>query len=67
MPFLSSKLPNPIRVISTIREQHRLWKQGAEKNPTQPIVVRFAGRECEVDRQAIGVHHRVNLARQAPS
>jgi hypothetical protein len=56
-----------IRVVSTIREQHRLRKQGAEENRTQPIVVRFAGREREMDRQAIGVHHRVKLARQAPS
>jgi hypothetical protein len=39
-----------------------LWKQGAEENRTQPIVVRLAGREREMDRQAIGVHHRVNLA-----
>jgi hypothetical protein len=35
---------------STIREQHRLRKQGAEKSRTQPIVVRFAGREREMDR-----------------
>jgi hypothetical protein len=39
----------------------------AKENRTQPIVVRFTGREGEMDRQAIGVLHRVNLARQAPS
>jgi hypothetical protein len=61
------KLPDPIRVVSTIREQHRLWKEGAEENRTQPIVVRLTRREREMDRQAIGVHHRVNLAGQAPS
>src|SRR5258708_17312062 len=66
-PFLSGKLPDPIRVVPTVREQHRLRKQGAEESRTQPIVMRFAGREREMDRQAIGVHHRVNLARQAPS
>jgi hypothetical protein len=44
-----------------------LWKQGAEENRTQPIVVRLIWRDSEMDRQAIGVHHRVNLARQAPS
>jgi hypothetical protein len=27
----------------------------------------LAGRESEMDRQAIGVHDRVNLAGQAPS
>jgi hypothetical protein len=27
------------------------------------IVMRFTRRESEMDRQAIGVHHRVNLAR----
>jgi hypothetical protein len=43
-----------------------LWKQGAEENRTQPIVVRLTGREGEMDRQAIGVHDRVNLAGQAP-
>jgi hypothetical protein len=65
-PFLSGKLPDPIRVICTIREQHRLWKQGVEKNRTRPIVVRFARREREMDWQAIGVHRRVNLARWPP-
>src|SRR5271167_5111269 len=29
--------------------------------------MRFTRRKSEMDRQAIGVHHRVNLARQAPS
>src|ERR1700732_2023437 len=37
--LLSGKLPDPLRVVSTIREQHRLWKQGAEENRTQPIVI----------------------------
>src|SRR5665811_595966 len=32
-------------------------------NRTQPIVVRLTGRESEMDREAIGVHDRVNLAR----
>jgi methyltransferase family protein len=62
-PYLSDKLPDPIRIVSTICEQHRLRKQGAEKSRTQPIVVRFAGREREMDRQALAVHYRVNLAR----
>jgi hypothetical protein len=44
-----------------------LWKQGAEENRTQPIVMRLTGRESEMERQAIGVRHRVNLAGQAPS
>jgi hypothetical protein len=65
--LLTGKLPDPIRVVSTICEQHRLWKQGAEENRTQPIVVRVTGREGQTDRQAVGVHHRVNLARQASS
>jgi hypothetical protein len=39
-----------------------LRKQGAEKNRTQPIIVRLTGRESEMDRQAVGVHDRVNLA-----
>jgi predicted phosphate transport protein (TIGR00153 family) len=65
--LLTGELPDPIRVVSTIREQHRLWKQDAEENRTQPVIMRFTGREGEMDRQAIGVHHRVNLAGQAPS
>jgi hypothetical protein len=52
--LLSGKLPDPVRVVSTIREQHRLWKQGAEENRTQPTIVRFTGREGEMDRHAIG-------------
>ena len=59
--------PDPVRVVSTIREQHCLWEQRAEQNRTQPIVVRFTGREGEMDWQAVGVHDRVNLAREAPS
>lgn len=46
--------------VSTIREQDRWWEQRAEENRTQPIVVRFTGRESEMD------HDRVNLARQVP-
>jgi hypothetical protein len=65
--LLAGELPDPIRVVSTICEQHRLRKQGAEKNRTQPIVVRLTGRQSEMDRQAIAVHDRVNLTRQAPS
>ena len=49
------------------QEQHRLRKQCAEQNRTQPVVMRLTGREGEIDRQAIGVHHRVNLAGQATS
>ena len=29
--------------------------------------MRFTRRKSEMDQQAIGVYHRVNLARQAPS
>jgi hypothetical protein len=29
--------------------------------------MRFTGREREMDRQAIGIHHRVNLAGEASS
>jgi hypothetical protein len=48
--LLSGKLPDPVRVVSTIREQHCLWEQRAEQNRTQPIVMRFTGREGEMDR-----------------
>jgi hypothetical protein len=37
------------------------------RNRTQPIVVCLTGREGEMDRQAVAVHDRVNLGRQAPS
>ncbi len=50
-----------------IREQHRLWEQSAEENRARPIVMRFAGREGEMDWQTVGVHDRMNLAREAPS
>jgi hypothetical protein len=39
----------------------------AKENRTKPIVMGLAGRKGEMDRQAIGVHDRVNLAGQAPS
>lgn len=49
--WLAGKLPDPVRVASTIYEQHRLWKQGAEENRTQPIALqhfgwKFAERSC---------------------
>jgi hypothetical protein len=44
-----------------------LWQQGVREKRTKSIVMRFTGREGEMDRQAIGVHDRVNLARQACS
>ncbi len=44
-----------------------MWKQGIEENRIQPNVVRLTGSESEVDRLAIGVHDRVNFARQAAS
>jgi hypothetical protein len=50
--LLAGKFPDPIRVVFTISEQHRLWKQGAKENRTQPIVVRLTWRESEMDRQA---------------
>jgi len=65
--LLAGKLPDPVRVVSTIREQHRLWEQSAEENRTQPIVVCLTGRQREMDWQAAGVHDRMNLAREAPS
>jgi hypothetical protein len=65
--LLAGKLPDPVGVVSAIREQHRLGKQAAEESRTQPVVMRLARREGEMHRQAIGVHHRVNLAGQAPS
>src|SRR5947209_5148602 len=36
-PLLAGKLPDPVSIVSAIREQHRLWKQGAEENRTQAI------------------------------
>jgi hypothetical protein len=54
-------------MVSAICEQHHLWKQCAEKNRTQPIVVRLTRREGEMYRQAIGIDHRMKLACQASS
>ena len=65
--MLADKLPDPVSVVSTIREQHRLWQQRAEETRAQPIVVCLTGREGKTDWQAVGVHDRVNLARKAPS
>ena len=63
--LLASKLPDPVGVVPVIREQHRLWKQGAEENRAQPVVVGLTGREGEMDLQAIGVHDHMDLACQA--
>ena len=65
--FSAGKLPDPVQVVPAIREQHCLWEQCAEENRTQPIVVRLAWCEGEMNRKPSGVHHRVNLARQPSS
>jgi hypothetical protein len=65
--LLASLLPDPVGVIATIREQHRMGKQGAEEDRTQPVVVRLTGSESEMDRQTIAVHDRVHLAAQTSS
>ena len=64
--LLAGKLPDPVSVVSTIREQHRSWEQGAEKNGTQPIVMRLTRREGEMERETIGVNDRMNLAVRLP-
>lgn len=48
--LLAGKLPDPVCVVSAIREQHRLWRQCAKKKRTQPIIMRLTGREAEIDR-----------------
>lgn len=63
-PLLAGKLPDPVRVVAAIREQHRLRRQSAEEHRTQPVIMRLTRRESEMDRQAVGVHHRVHLAGQ---
>jgi hypothetical protein len=55
----------PRLLVSAIREQI-VWGSKSQ-NRTQPVVMRLTGREGKMDRQAIGVHHGVNLAGQAPS
>ena len=37
--LLAGKLPNPVGVIATIREQHRLRKQRAEENRALPVIM----------------------------
>jgi len=37
------------------------------KPDCEPIVVRFTSRQCEPDRQAVGIDHRMNLAGQPAS
>src|SRR5271167_1270114 len=46
-PLLAGKLPDPVCVVSAVREQHRLWKHCSEKNRAKPVVVRLTGGEGE--------------------
>jgi hypothetical protein len=64
--LLAGKLPDPIRVVSTIREYIVCGSNAAEEYRTQPIVVCLTRREGEMNWQAVGVHDRVNLARIMP-
>jgi hypothetical protein len=65
--LLTGKCPDPVRIISAIRQQHCVWAQFAQENRAKLIVVRLTGRETELHRQAIGVHDGMNLCRQATS
>ncbi len=59
---LADKCFDPIGVIAAISQQHRPRFQTGQEFGDKSVVVRFARREGEPDRQAIGVDHRMNLA-----
>ena len=65
--LLTRELPDPVGVISAICEQRRSGLQFRQENRAEAIVVCLAGREAKAHRQTIGVHDRVNLARQSAS
>jgi hypothetical protein len=39
--------------------------QARQEFAGKPVVMRLAGRQCEPDRQAIGIDQRMNLAGQS--
>ena len=65
--LLAGECPNPVRVISSICQQHGSWLQSGQEHRTEPIVMRLTGREAELHRQTIGVHDGVNLAGKSAS
>jgi hypothetical protein len=57
-------LPDSVGIIAAIRHQHCLWAQFAQENRAKLIVMRLAGREANLYRQAIGIHDGMNFGRQ---
>jgi hypothetical protein len=65
--LLGRKAPDPVRIITTIGQQHRFRLQSRQEFASKSVVVRLAGRQREPHRQAIGIHQCMNLAGQSTS
>jgi hypothetical protein len=65
--LLGGECSNPIRIISSVGQQHCFRLQAREKFAGKPVVMRLTGCQREPDRQAIGIDHRMNLAGQPAS
>src|SRR5262245_46101425 len=59
--------PDPVRVISSICQQHGSRTQSRQECQTEPIVMYLTRGEAKAHWQAIGVHNGVNLARKCTS
>jgi hypothetical protein len=61
---LVGECSDPLGVVASVRQQHRSRFQTREELACEPIVVCFASRQCELDRQAIRIDKRMNLTGQ---
>jgi hypothetical protein len=61
---LADKCPDPIRIKSSIREQHGSRFQAGQQGEDKMVVVRLASGQRETDRQPTGIDDRMHLGRQ---
>jgi hypothetical protein len=64
--MFADQCSDPVGVISTISQMHCSGLQACQKVSGKLVVVGFARREREPDRQPVAVDHCMNLAGQPP-
>ena len=64
--MFADQCSDPVGVISTISRMHCSGLQACQEVSGKLVVVGFARREREPDRQPVAVDHGLNLAGQPP-
>ena len=55
--------PDPVCIVAAVSEHHCLRLQSGQQIPTQPVIVRFTGRNSKPHGHPVGVNNNVKLHR----